>query len=408
MLDGAKDRCPLVALALALALLVPTGARAQESASTLPQAPEPRAAGVPARACGSCTQLGTLPPTDGTGRPGWTWIRLKTGETFGGAFHGVRDGRLYFDSNEVGDLDLNWRSIWEIHAQRPVTVVLRDHTFVVGSIRMEDNTTIYVRSAEGELAIPKQRVLRINSAGEGELEKWNFKLSVGVNVADATVDQLTLSSRTRIARDDEYTRLSLSHDFSFGRTQNVMGVETDTSNNQWGLLQFDYFVSPVFYATLAGVSMGYDILQNLGLRVTPGAGMGVHILDGGPELDFELLGIYQYTRFFSVMAGAAEDTNGGGGGYRIYFEWKVVPNMLEVELDHRGFIVYSDDPIANPFGQSSFRTSLTIEFDLGTYLDFAVTGIHDRVVEPRQTADGTVPQADTWTLLVGLGIELGL
>jgi len=369
--------------------------------------PTEAAPGHDAPRCDTCTALGAIPPTDGSGRPWWEWLRLKTGETIGGDFHGMRDGRLLFNSDEFGEVNLKWKSVREFYSSSPVTVVLMDYTTHVGPVRMDDNETVVVETAGGPVTVQKTNIMRINPSGLTELSNWYLNVSAGVNLANATVNQLAISGRTRIARDGEYTRLTLTHDFSFGRTQDEAGLTTDTSNHQWGLLKLDYFVSRLFYVTLASTHLGYDILQNIGVRVTPGAGVGFHILDGGPDFDLEFSGAYQYTSFHSVLAGDDDDSQGGGGGYRIYFDWDPIPRILGVTVEHRGFIIYSDDAGQNPLGQSTFRTSATIEFDIGFIFNLDLTLTHDRVVEPRQEADGTIPQADTWTMIVGLGLELG-
>lgn len=355
--------------------------------------------------CGACSALGTLPPAGGS--PSWEWIRRGSGETFGGDFRGMQDGRLRFDSDEVGDLEFDWADVHEFYSPDPITVVTEARDRYIGPAQMLRNEAMVVHTASGDVFVPKDDILLITTGAGEELSRWYFKLAAGLNLADATNDQLTLSSITRIRRDDAYTRLTLNHDLSYGLTEDAAGTRTETANNQWGRGQFDVFVSRRFYVTAATVTLGYDRLQNILFRVTPGAGVGVHVVDGTPvDFDVELSGGYQYTRFVSVQPGDVNDTNGGGGGYRLYFDWDAFKGF-GITLEHRGFIIYSDVPDGQPLGQSTFRTSLILDLDIGSPLDVDITGTWDRVIQPRPLEDGTEPQADTVTVLVSLGIELG-
>lgn len=356
----------------------------------------------------AATESSVLPPPHGVGQPHWEWIRKTSGELFAGDFHGMRDGVLYFDSDEVGDLQIDWVNIGEFFSRQPVTVVRLDHSSYTGSVLMRDGKTLTVDRDGKRVTMAKSDVLRINPTGDGgELDKWYLKSTLGFNLANATRDQTSLTWLTRIARNDDYTRYTLNYDLSYANATDSSGTQSDTANNQWGLTKLDVFVSKAFYVTAASLNAGYDILQNIRFRATPGAGVGFHILDGGPDFDLEVSGAYQYVHFDSVAAGDAGETHGGGGGYRLYFDWDPVPGLLGLELEHRGFIIYSVNNQDSNLNQSTFRTRAVIEVDLGLIFDLDITGIHDRVVKPVALSDGTVPQADTWTLTVGIGVELG-
>ncbi len=335
------------------------------------------------------------------------WVRLTSGEVAGGEIDSLTDGKLKLKSPHMGDQEILWEEVLELYSQAPMPIVLVDGTIHVGGLTMCDGSNITVHSDDGDLALLKSDIAGLNQPEITELSHWYFKVSAGLNFADATNDSLAAATLVRISRRDDSTRLSLNHDFSYGLATDAAGVETLGAHNQWGLAKFDYFPTDVFYLTLASFRTGYDILQNIGFRATPAAGVGLHILDGGPELDFEISGLYQYTRFDSVMAGADEDSSGGGGGYRLYFEWAAVPDRFGLIFEHSGNIVYSEVTGLGEFAQSNFRTTLTLDFDLVSIFTLDITGTHDRVVEAQPLADGSSPQPDTWTLMASLGFEYG-
>jgi len=394
---------------------------AAQDVSAEPEAPPASAERPPPTDPASEPQL----PPPGSGDADWQWVRLVTGETFGGDFHGMYDGTLEIDSDEVGRMFFDWVDIAAFYSPEPVTVVTVTRAVHRGPTRMRADGVLRIRSGGREEAVPRGDVLFITPGGEQERDHWYFKVNAGLNLSDATVDAFTVTSSTRIRRRDEHTRLTLKHDLSIGATSSrerrpdpddptmevTETVRTETSNNQWGNLAFDYFVSKALYVTPISATAGYDRLQNIAARVTPVAGAGVHLLDGAQDLDVELGAAYQYTRFVSVedqddgTAGQL-DTQGGGGGYRIYFDWDPLPD-LGLTLETSGFIIYSNQEDADPFDQSNFRASAIVDIDIGSIFDLDITFIWDRVLAPPAEQDGLRPQDTTYTVSVALGIEVG-
>jgi hypothetical protein len=356
----------------------------------------------------------TFPPA-GMGDPRWEWIQKTSGEVFGGDFRGLRDGRLYFRSDETGELDLDWSSIAKFFSRKPVTVVTIDQEILVGPATMDQAATLVVQTAKGDFSVPRSMILGMNAASDDELSKWYMKIAAGLNFADATINQFAVNTRTRVNRDDGRLRLALSHDFNLGFTSEtdidpdnpgqVIKRETETSNNQWGGVQLDFVISERFYATPLAIRLGYDLLQNIQLRVTPATGAGLHVLRGGPmDLDVEVAPAFQLTYFDSVQAGAAERAAGGGGVYRVYVDWVISKSSLELELEHRGTVIYSGN---EGFGQSNFRSSAVFDIDLGIVVDLDISFIWDIVLDPPDRSNGLPPQASTITMVVGLAVELG-
>ncbi len=332
------------------------------------------------------------------GHSNWEWILTEEGELFGGSVRRLRDGKVRIASDELGVVTVDWSDIAAYHSPNYatyVTLALAEHA---GTASMEPGGPLVVETAAGPVEVARDQLLSV-VIGEDELDHWRFATDVGFNFVDGTLDQASFSTATRLLREDGLTRLELSHDSSYGLTEGE-----ETVNNQWGTAALQVFLSDRFFVSPISVNLGYDLFQNIRFRATPGAGLGYDILQGGPSWTVSVLGFYQFTRFDEVEAGRDRETQGGGPGLDTRFEWDTLGGgELTLVFSHRTRVVIDD----NGTDHSNFRTSLGLGSDLTTHLHLSLTGTWDRVLVPEPLQDGTAPQADTWTLVVGLGVSLG-
>jgi hypothetical protein len=85
-----------------------------------------------------------------------------------------------------------------------------------------------------------------------------------------------------------------------------------------------------------------------------------------------------------------------------HFEWAIASG-LELDFDQRSALVYNGES----FARSTFRTSAGLALDLfGSVLDLGVRFTWDRILEPEPLQDGDLPQADTFTLILSVGLDL--
>jgi hypothetical protein len=76
-------------------------------------------------------------------------ITLKTGETLYGDFEGLRDRKVFFDSDEFDDLDFKWNKVRSLELITPHIFRLDDGE-VTGTAEMRDEV-VRVRTSSGEV-----------------------------------------------------------------------------------------------------------------------------------------------------------------------------------------------------------------------------------------------------------------
>lgn len=354
-----------------------------------------RALEVPTADCASAD-----PPPFPTAEdhPDRDWVLTASDERFGGSVVRMRDGTLRFESDELGNVNIDWTDVVAYRSTDVAAYVTTNLATHVGTARMNPGGPLVIATGEGPVELRSESVESI-VMGKDELDHWKFTTDLGLNLVLGTIDQASFGSNTRLTREDALTRFELIHAASYGLTEG-----TEAVNHQWGTAELQVLLSGRFFASAIQVNLGYDLFQNIAFRGSAGAGVGYEILQGGPEWTISLLGLYQYTAFDEVEPGRAAESQGAGPGIDTRFEWDVIgEDRLHVIFTHRTRIVISRQGLES----SNFRTSLGLSSELTSHLDVNVTGTWDRVLDPEPLQDGTNPQADTFTVVVGLGLHLG-
>lgn len=326
------------------------------------------------------------------------WAQLATGETLGGEFLRMRDGNVEFDSDEMGVVTLDWEDLLHMRVTTPHTYVREDLVPFRGKAALGDGELV-VCTLGGEARLAPGEVLSVVEGDGRERDRWTLAISAGYSGAFGNARQHTVNGQVRIRREDRLSRLSVGYDVNYSEAS----VEDSDSlkrvvENMWGHAALDFFVSRRFYITAAQGRVGYDWFQNIELRATPGAGVGVRILDGGPDWDVELGGGYQFTRFRTVQADRDETSNDAGVRIATFLSVDITSD-LEFEASHEASVVVTD------LDQSHYLTKAMLSYDLGD-VDVHVSLYWDRLRRPEQAADGTRPDPDSLTVTAGLTVSL--
>ena len=170
-------------------------------------------------------------------------------------------------------------------------------------------------------------------------------------------------------------------------------------NNFRSNLKLDLFLSPRFYITPLSVLIYQDRFTNIDIQATPSAGIGYHALKKKrAEMDLELAGGYQYTKYRSVEAGADDEKRRGAIIPTIRVETDPLKDVDFDVLYQAGITVpEAEDTIMH--GEAILSIEITKLFDLDVAL------IWDRVQSPEPAEDGTIPTKDDVKLTVGIGID---
>ena len=219
-------------------------------------------------------------------------------------------------------------------------------------------------------------------------------MGLGVAFRRGNTNQTDLTYQAFVRRRDALTRVRLDLNGALGEVEGEQTV-----NNHRSTLKLDLFVSPRFYVTPFSVIVYHDEFQNIDIQITPYAGVGYHALKRKKaEMDLELAGGYQYTRFGSVEEGADEERRSGAILPTIRIETDPL-KAVDLDLLYQAGITVPDP------GDTTMHGEVILSIEITKIFDLDVAWIWDRVQSPEPNEDGTVPKQDDVQLTVGIGID---
>jgi len=223
---------------------------------------------------------------------------------------------------------------------------------------------------------------------------WSGKVTLGLNIRQGNSDLVEYSALANIKRRTSRSRFVLDYIGSINRTE---GIETANSQRVTG--KYDIFKTRKFFWSPVFGEYFSDPFQNIGNRITLGAGLGYHIINTS-KTKWEVTGgaAIQYLQYDSVEAGEDSDNRTPALVAGTNYETEITK-----KIDFIGS--YSFQIVDEEAGTFTHHTVATLETELTKILDFDVTFIWDRIKNPRPASDGTVPEQDDFRLLFGLGID---
>jgi Protein of unknown function, DUF481 len=363
-------RAPVLCLAaagLAALLLAAPAARAQDAKQPWqPKAPE----GL---------------PTD------FDWIRLPSDEWLKGEIISMYNGKLEFDSDELGVHTWDFADIKEVRSSRVLQVGVRNRPPVTGRLIL-DGTNARVIADSGETTFTRAEILTIVVGAKREIDYWSGYTNLGGTIRSGNTDQVDYTARIGTVRRSVKNRTGIDYIGNITRIHSE-----DTSNNHRVTLGWDHFLGEHLFVNVIGLEWYRDPFQNVANRWTVTAGLGYEIVDTARTT-------------WTVTAGPAWQAT----------DWKSVPAdeddsasslalRLGTRLDHG--VTGSIDIYGyyNAFFTDEESGTYTHHFDTGLKielvgdLDLNFSWVWDRVQDPRPLADGSVPKKDDTRLVLGLG-----
>ena len=201
------------------------------------------------------------------------WIRLPSDEWLKGEIVSMYDGKLEFDSDELGLHTFDFADIKEIRSSRVLEVGLADRKPVVGQL-VVDGANARVIAQAGETAFARSEILTIVVGAKKEIDYWSGYANVGGNIRKGNSDQVDYTARLGTVRRSVRDRTA------FDYIGNITRIDSeDTSNNHRVTLGWDRFLSKRLFINVVGLEWYRDPFQNIANRWTVTAGLGYEIVD---------------------------------------------------------------------------------------------------------------------------------
>jgi hypothetical protein len=324
-------------------------------------------------------------PTD------FDWIRLPSDEWLKGEIVSMYDGKLEFDSDELGVHTFDFADIKELRSSRVLQVGFADREPVTGRL-VVDGTTARVIGDAGETSFERSGILTIVVGAAREIDYWSGYANAGGNIRSGNSDQVDYTARLGTVRRSVKDRTGFDYIGTITRINSE-----DTSNNHRVTLGWDRFLSQRLFLNLVGLEWYRDQFQNVANRWTVTAGLGYEILDTPRTSWSATTGpAWQSTDWQSVPEG--DDDSASSVALRV-----------GTRFDHEFTGSIDFYTYYNAFFTDEASGSYTHHFDTGLIielvgdLDVNVAWVWDRVQDPRPLEDGSFPKKDDTRLVFGLG-----
>ena len=324
-------------------------------------------------------------PTD------FDWIRLPSDEWLKGEIVSMYDGKLEFDSDELGVHTFDFADIKELRSSRVLQVGFAERQPVTGRL-VVDGTAARVVADTGETAFARSEILTIVKGAAREIDYWSGYANAGGNIRSGNSDQVDYTARLGTVRRSVKDRTGFDYIGTITRIDSV-----DTSNNHRVTLGWDRFLSQRLFLNLVGLEWYRDPFQNVANRWTVTAGVGYEIVDT-PRTSWSVTAgpAWQSTDSDSVPAGEDETASSFALRVGTRFDHEIT-DSIDVYAYYNAF--FTDE--ASGSYTHHFDTGLKVE--LVGDLDFNVGWVWDRVQDPRPLEDGSFPRQDDTRLVFGLG-----
>jgi putative salt-induced outer membrane protein YdiY len=326
--------------------------------------------------------------------PLWDWIQVNTREWLKGKIKSMEHGRIVFDSDKAGILNLKWEDIRVLRSARPMAVFYNENSLILGRLTTEGNNLV-VHGATGDFRIAMDNVVSMAAGSPEEIDYWSANISFGMNVRSGNTDQTDFNSTAEIQRRTARTNAKFGYRGNYSSTNEVLD-----SNDHRANLSYDILFSRYWYARPLSVEYYRDPFQNVDSQWTFGLAIGYFIMDSAKQRWSINAGPgYQITRFVEVLQGSSLKENTPAFILGTNYVQEVTP---DVDFTATYNVTYT----SRDAGRVERNATAGLDVDLTKRFDLTLGLTWDHVAEPQADAQGVVPDQDDLRMTVGLKYEL--
>jgi hypothetical protein len=343
--------------------------------------------------------------------PSKDWVQLVSGEWIGGTIEKIDDGSLYFDSDELDDLTLDWSDVAAFRSSKVNTYRFVGRRILTGTAVMQDGE-IRISTPSGVSERPRANLISMIEGEPKEVNYWSGMVNFGLAARKGNSNQADVTGVAEIRRRTALTRAILAYNgaYSTVETDSLVGQEA-IANSHRLTGSFDLFVTRRFFVTMPSLEGFWDQFQNIGFRGTAGAGIGYDILDTA-KLDWEvaLQGAYQYLRYDKPLADPREPQSNHDAAVILSTTLETDPTG-DIEWD----TTYKAQLTVTDIDKSTQHVLSVLSFDIWGPLDLDITFNWDWVnnppfveVDPAATDPllrFAQPESNDFRLSIGLGFD---
>lgn len=323
----------------------------------------------------------------------YDWVQTKSAEWFKGEIIAMYDGKLEFDSDEIGLYTFDFDDVITIKSHHILSVNIENLAAISGIVRLS-NGIITVIQGDTKYEFKKEEVISFAQAGELERNFWSGKMSLSLDFRHGNTNQKDYATQANLKRRTASSLLSFEY---LGRISSKDGEEiaNDHRFNQ----KYDRYITRYFFWTPVFGEYYTDRYKNIQDQVTLGLGIGYTIVNT-KEVEWSLSGgpAVIYTRYATVEAG--EQISGYSPALEISTSYeKELSAITDFTFNGKWTLSNKDA------GGYKHHMIFMFENELLSWLDLDLSAVWDYVNKPQVNSDGIVPQRSDYQLLIGFGVE---
>lgn len=263
----------------------------------------------------------------------WGWplpaqadeLVLKNGDRLTGEIVKMEEQLLSFRTSYSGELLIDWKEVQSLTSDKPLTIQLLPD--VIGptapdAVLLEDRKKQARTIGPGEVLTPGE-VKAINIPKV----RMSGNIAAGGNSTGGNTDTKALNASTRWTIRTERHRVLLEGKYNYAEAGSRV-----TARNSMASVKYDYFLSKALFFNLEEL-LEKDTFQNLFLRSTTGAGLGLQVLD----FDMHKLAVIAGLAYVHEDYTTVPTTQTPTARWNVRWEYTVIPKILKLWHKHEGY-----------------------------------------------------------------------
>lgn len=320
------------------------------------------------------------------------WIWLNSGEFLIGNIEDIYNDKLSFDSDDLGDLSIDWDDVSRINSRQLFTIRTIDGGIITGTIALENGILVISNNRQHE--IPQEELMTLIAGLESGANIWQGKVTFGANISSGNTNKLEYNTNAEISRHTTTSRIKASYTAVIGETSNIK-----TDENHRLAMTYDVYNDKDLFFRPLDLSLFRDPLQNVNSRINIGMGVGYQFIDDGDqELEMNLGPSYLYTKYEYPDAQFNNSDSSLAVSLSADYE-REIHNKIDLELSYK---VTATEP---ELGGYLHNSKLNFDIELTDILDFDISFFWDRVNNPLLDINGDQLKKNDFRISFGLGVS---
>lgn len=324
------------------------------------------------------------------------WLKLNSGEWFKGDIISLYDDELEFDSDKFNEIIFDWDDIEELRSRFDQRIRFDNGDVKQGFIIVKDKHLIIISDGK-ENHYPLSELLSITSSADDRASLWDANIALGMDIKKGNANQIDYVANLNLQRRSPFTRFNVDFIYSYSKTRSDEkdNVITDSSRLTSYL---DWFYSSDLFFRMVDYEFYSDLQQNIKTRHTIGSSAGYHIMKNKRiEWDATIGPSYQATAYYnSTIASYNQDSLVLALSTEFDYSFS---SRIDFIFDYQIQFVEEDSGKRNSFLTTGLELDIRHDFDLDIlfYLD--------RVAEPVEVEEGTIPESNDYRLVVSFAYD---